>query len=117
MQPVSRDAASRAGASLLAAAGIGTAFAAAACCGLPLVLVALGLSGGAWLLDIALVAGPWQRLLLWSAVGAPPRGGRALGYRGRRAACAGDAGRGFRALLLLALALGGGLVGLALAAG
>lgn len=116
MQPVSRDAASWAGASLLAAAGIGTAFAAAACCGLPLVLVALGLSGGAWLLDIALVAGPWQRLLLWSAVGLL-LGAVALGYRGRRAACAGDAGRGFRALLLLALALGGGLVGLALAAG
>jgi mercuric ion transport protein len=64
LEPVPRDAASRAGAGLLAAAGVGTAFAAAACCGLHLVLVALGLSGGAWLLDIALVAGPWQRLLL-----------------------------------------------------
>ena len=115
MRPVTRDAASRAGAGLLAVAGIGTAFAAAACCGLPPVLVALGLSGGAWLLNIALVAGPWQLLLLWSAVGLL-LGAVALGYR-RRTACAADDGRRFRILRLLAVTLGGGLVGMALGAG
>jgi hypothetical protein len=51
-------------------AGLAGAFAAAACCALPTAIAMLGLGGGAWLLDIAIVAGPWQPWLLWGGAAA-----------------------------------------------
>jgi len=45
------------GALLLALGGIATAFGAASCCALPLLLGSLGL-GGAWLIAVAWIADP-----------------------------------------------------------
>ena len=67
MDETTRDHRSALTAILLAAGGVGAAFAAAVCCSLPLTLGALGIAGGAWMLDVAFVVGPWQRALLWSA--------------------------------------------------
>ena len=46
--------------------GVGAAFAAAACCGLPIVLSAVGL-GTAWLFGLARIAAPHRTVLLIAA--------------------------------------------------
>lgn len=73
------------GAVLLTGAGLVAAFAAAACCGLPLMLAGFGL-GYAWLLGPALLAAPHVTLLL---VIAPMllTGGAVLLWRQSRTAC------------------------------
>jgi mercuric ion transport protein len=50
-------------AAAMAAGGVGTAFTAAACCGLPVVLTGLGV-GTSWLLPIAAAVGPFADMLL-----------------------------------------------------
>ena len=57
---------SGAGATLLAATGFAAAFGAASCCALPLFLSAVGLCG-AWLVSLAVVAGPYRPALLATA--------------------------------------------------
>lgn len=73
------------GAVLLTAGGLVTAFGAAACCGLPLVLAGLGL-GSAWLIAPASWAFPYLTLLL---VTAPLflAGGAVLLWRQSRSTC------------------------------
>ena len=55
------------GALLLALGGLATAFGAAACCALPLLLGAIGV-GTAWLGSIALIAAPYRLLLVLAAL-------------------------------------------------
>src|SRR5215469_11616942 len=76
------------GTALLTLAGLATAFGAASCCGLPLMLASLGI-GSAWLTGIALLAAP-NRLLLLALGTAGLAGGSVLLWRQRRAACAPD---------------------------
>lgn len=117
MDETTRDRRTAVGSTLLAAGGIAAAFGAAACCGLPLALGALGIAGGAWLLDVAMLFGPWQRVLLASAV-VLLVGALAVGLR-RRAACTGGvcASLTFRSGLVAASFVGGGLVWLSVAVG
>lgn len=117
MDETTRDHRTALGSTLLAAGGVAAAFAAAACCGLPLALGTLGITGGAWLLDVAMLTGPWQRVLLWMAV-ALLVGALAVGLR-RRATCSGGVCTSpvFRAGLVAVVFIGGGLVGISLAVG
>ncbi len=106
------------GAAILAAGGLGATLAAAACCALPVVLATLGVAGGTWMLDIAIVAGPWQRLLLWGGILALAAAlFVARGRSGPHCAVGVCAKPGFRRSLLAMVTLGGGLAGLTLAAG
>jgi mercuric ion transport protein len=95
------------GTALLTLAGLAAAFAAASCCGLPLVLASLGI-GSAWLAGLAPLAVPNQLLLL--ALGtAGLAGGGFLLWRQWRAACVPGAicaRPAFRGALLGALTLG-----------
>lgn len=107
-----------ASASLLALGGLAATLAAAACCALPAVLATLGVAGGAWLLDIAFVAGPWQRTLLWGGIIALAAALFITRDQHRSDCAAGVCTKlGFRLPLLAVVVLGGGLAGLALAAG
>ncbi|MBC4018843.1 hypothetical protein [Siccirubricoccus deserti] len=105
-------------AAVLAVGGLAATLAAAACCALPVVFATLGIAGGAWMLDIAVIAGPWQRLLLWGGAAALVV---ALFVARERSAphCAEDvcAKAAFRVPLLAIVMLGGGLAGLIVAAG
>lgn len=65
--------------------GIGTAFAAAACCGLPLILGSVGVST-AWLFGIGEHAAPHRRALLVVSAALLACGAWAL-WRQRRRAC------------------------------
>ena len=106
------------GAGILAAGGLSATLAAAACCALPVVLATLGVAGGTWMLDIAIVAGPWQRLLLWGGILALAAAlFVARGRSGPHCAVGVCAKPGFRRSLLAMVTLGGGLAGLTLAAG
>lgn len=95
-------------ATLLVAGGLVSAFGAASCCALPLLLGSLGL-GGAWLGGLALLAGPHRPQLL-AAAAICLVGGGALFWRSRAsAACAPGAGCGRMvptALVALAVSLG-----------
>ena len=105
-------------ASVLAIGGLAATLAAAACCALPVVFATLGIAGGAWLFDIAVIAGPWQRILLWG--GAAALAAALFVARARNApGCAGGVctKAGFRVPLLAIVMLGGGLAGLVVAAG
>ena len=106
------------GAGLLAIGGLGASLASAACCALPVVFATFGIAGGTWMLDIAVVAGPWQRELLWGGVAALALALLVTGPRGTPG-CAESfcATTGFRGPLIGLVMLGGGLAGLALAAG
>jgi mercuric ion transport protein len=73
------------GATLLAVGGFATAFGAASCCVLPMLLASLGL-GSAWLSNLALLAAP-HRLVLAAAVVCLVGGGGMVLW-GRRAAIA-----------------------------
>jgi mercuric ion transport protein len=55
------------GATLFAATGFAAAFGAASCCALPVLLGSLGL-GSAWLVSLAVLAGPYRAVLLAAAV-------------------------------------------------
>ncbi len=79
------------GAVLLTAGGLAAAFAAAACCGLPLMLATFGL-GTAWLYGIAVLAAP-NRILLLAAASACLAGGAFLLWRQNRAAPACASGK------------------------
>jgi mercuric ion transport protein len=59
--------ASETGAAFLMAGGLVSAFGAASCCTLPLLLGSLGLAS-AWLGSLALLAGPYRPVLLAAAV-------------------------------------------------
>jgi mercuric ion transport protein len=76
------------GATLFAATGFAAAFGAASCCALPVLLGSLGL-GSAWLVGLALLAGPYRPVLLAAAVVCLVSGGGLLLWRHRVAlACA-----------------------------
>ena len=105
-------------ATVLAIGGLAATFAAAACCALPVVFATLGIAGGAWLFDIAVIAGPWQRVLLWG--GAAALAIAVFIARARSAPGCADsvcAKTRFRIPLLAVVVLGGGLAGLVMAAG
>ena len=72
--------ASETGAALLVAGGLVSAFGAASCCALPLLLGSLGLAG-AWLGSLALLAGPHRPALLAAAVICLVGGGGVLLWR------------------------------------
>ena len=96
---------SEAGATLLVAGGLVSAFGAASCCALPLLLGSLGL-GSAWLASLALLAGPHRPELLVAAVISLIGGGGVLLWRRRAAAaCAPGAPCG-RPVLTAALVTG-----------
>jgi mercuric ion transport protein len=110
-----RTTASEMGLMLLVAGGLVSAFGAASCCALPLLLGALGL-GSAWLGSLAVFAGPHRPELLAAAMICLLAGGGIL-FRRRHAdaACAPGAacGRpGLRALVTGALSLGAVLTAL-----
>jgi mercuric ion transport protein len=75
---------SETGAMLLVAGGLVSAFGAASCCALPVLLGSLGLAS-AWLGNLALLAGPHRAALLAAAVICLVAGGGVL-LRRRRAA-------------------------------
>jgi mercuric ion transport protein len=83
--------ASETGVTLLVAGGLVSAFGAASCCALPVLLGSFGLAG-AWLGSLALLAGPHRPALLAAAVICLVVGGGVL-LRRRRAVttCAPDA--------------------------
>lgn len=100
----------------LAMAGLVATFAAAACCTLPIVFATLGIAGGAWLFDIAVIAGPWQRTLLWGGAAALTLALFVARFHRATACTNGVCARsGFQASLLVVVMLGGGLAGLILA--
>ncbi len=78
-----RKMASETGATLLAAGGLVSAFGAASCCALPVLLGSFGLAS-AWLGSLALLAGPHRPALLAAAVICLVAGGGVL-LRLRRA--------------------------------
>lgn len=85
---ISRKIAGEAGVTLLVAGGLVSAFGAASCCALPLLLGSLGIAG-AWLGTLALLAGPYRPTLLTAAVICLVGGGTVLLWRRRpAAACA-----------------------------
>lgn len=91
MAELQRDAASErplrdVGAVVLTLGGLGTAFGAASCCGLPFLLATAGLST-AWLGGFALLAAP-HRIFLLIAATLCLAVGAALLWRQRAAACA-----------------------------
>jgi mercuric ion transport protein len=71
-------------AALLTIGGIGAAFAAASCCGLPFLLASTGI-GFAWLTGLAIFSAPYRPLLLTSAAICLV-GGAALLWRHQRVA-------------------------------
>lgn len=76
------------GATLLAVGGFATAFGAASCCALPMLLASLGL-GSAWLGSLALLASPHRLVLLAAAVVClVGGGGMVLWHRRAAIACA-----------------------------
>jgi len=79
-----RKMASETGATLLVAGGLVSAFGAASCCALPVLLGSLGLAS-AWFGSLALLAGPHRPALLAAAVICLVAGGGGLLQR-RRAA-------------------------------
>lgn len=82
---ISRKTVSETGATLLVAGGLVSAFGAASCCALPVLLGSLGLAS-AWLGSLGLVAGPHRAaLLLIAVIGLV--GGGVLMWRPRAAAC------------------------------
>ncbi len=83
-----RTIASQTAATLLAVGGLASAFGAASCCALPLVLGSLGLAG-AWLGGLALLAGPHRpELLAVAVVGLVAGGGLLFWHRRTAATCA-----------------------------
>lgn len=117
MDQMMRDRRAALGSALLAVGGVVAAFGASACCALPVALGVLGIAGGAWLLDLALVFGPWQHVLLTGAV-VLLIGALGVGLRSR-ATCSGGfcASPVFRSGLVASVLLGGGLVWLSLVVG
>jgi mercuric ion transport protein len=83
---ISRKTVSGTGATLLVAGGLVSAFGAASCCALPVLLGSLGLAS-AWLGSLGLVAGRHRAALLLIAVSGLVGGG-VLMWRRRAAACA-----------------------------
>lgn len=72
------------GAALLTLSGIASAFGAAACCALPILLTTAGLSA-AWLGSVAAVTAPYRDMLLWVSL-LSLLGGTAVLWRMQRAA-------------------------------
>jgi mercuric ion transport protein len=89
---IGRKIASETGATLLMAGGLFSAFGAASCCALPMVLGSLGLAG-AWFGSLALLTGPHRPALLVAAViGLAGGGGVLLRQHPARALCAPGSG-------------------------
>jgi len=85
---IGRKIASETGATLLMAGGLFSAFGAASCCALPMLLGSLGLASG-WFGSLALLAGPHRPALLVAAVtGLAGGGGVLLRQHLARASCA-----------------------------
>ena len=83
-----RDGLAHAGGAIFTLGGLGAAFGAASCCGLPFALASAGL-GSAWLSGIALFAAPHRQVLLLVAAAGLAAGAMLLLLRRRRvAACA-----------------------------
>ena len=82
-----RKMASETGATLLVAGGLVSAFGAASCCALPVLLGSLGLAS-AWLGSLALLAGPHRPALLAAAVICLVAGGGVLLWRRAVTTCA-----------------------------
>ena len=78
---------SETGATLLVAGGLVSAFGAASCCALPVLLGSLGLAS-AWLGSLALLAGPHRPALLAAAVICLVAGGGVLLWRRAVTTCA-----------------------------
>jgi mercuric ion transport protein len=84
----SRRIAGETGVTLLVVGGLVSAFGAASCCAIPLLLGSLGIAG-AWLGTLALIAEPYRPALLAAAVICLVGGGATLLWRRRpAAACA-----------------------------
>ena len=79
--------ASETGATLLVAGGLVSAFGAASCCALPVLLGSFGLAS-AWLGSLALLAGPHRPALLAAAVICLVAGGGVLLWRRAVTTCA-----------------------------
>jgi len=97
-----------AGTALLTVAGLAAAFGAASCCGLPLVLGALGI-GTAWLSDLAVITAPNRVLLLAIGTAGLVGGGLLLWRLSRPAACMPGSlctKPAFRGTMLVGLVLG-----------
>jgi mercuric ion transport protein len=93
---------------LLTAAGLAAAFGAASCCGLPLLLGALGV-GTAWLTGLASLAAPNRLLLLAVGTVGLAAGAYFLSRQWRAATCAPDAlcaKPAFRGTMLAGLIVG-----------
>ena len=107
-------------AAVVAGGGLATAFGAAACCALPVLLGSVGL-GSAWLAGLALLAAPHQPLLLAiAAVGLGAAGILAVrAHRMRTATCPSGAacrsGRLLRLFTVSAVVLGAVLLALSVA--
>ena len=82
-----RKMASETGATLLVAGGLVSAFGAASCCALPVLLGSLGLAS-AWFGSLALLAGPHRPALLAAAVICLVAGGGVLLWRRAVTTCA-----------------------------
>jgi len=82
-----RKMASETGATLLVAGGLVSAFGAASCCALPVLLGSFGLAS-AWLGSLALLAGPHRPTLLAAAVICLVAGGGVLLWRRAVTTCA-----------------------------
>jgi len=82
-----RKMASETGVTLLVAGGLVSAFGAASCCALPVLLGSLGLAS-AWLGSLALLAGPHRPALLAAAVICLVAGGGVLLWRRAVTTCA-----------------------------
>ena len=82
-----RKMASETGATLLVAGGLVSAFGAASCCALPVLLGSFGLAS-AWLGSLALLAGPHRPALLAAAVICLVAGGGVLLWRRAVTTCA-----------------------------
>jgi len=82
-----RKMASETGVMLLVAGGLVSAFGAASCCALPVLLGSLGLAS-AWLGSLALLAGPHRPALLAAAVICLVAGGGVLLWRRAVTTCA-----------------------------
>ncbi|MBR0683049.1 hypothetical protein GXW74_21335 [Roseomonas eburnea] len=118
MEESSKGAARALSATVLAVGGLAATLAAAACCALPVVFATLGIAGGAWMLDIAVIAGPWQRVLSWGGAAALVAALFVARVRSAPGCAEGVCSKAaFRVLLLAIVMLGGGLAGLTLAAG
>lgn len=93
---------------LMTLGGLAAAFGAASCCGLPLMLATAGI-GSAWLTGVAVLAAPYRPILLIVGAVGLVGGAYLLFWRARRAACRPgslSARSAFRGTIIASLLLG-----------